>query len=436
MTATFPGATRAAAAVLQVLMLAVPAVAFSQDVDAIIRNGGKATLTGSVATYGGHDKTSLDTTRPTGDSRRTSDGNYGGGSGAVSWLRPTGRVALSATGSTDLRYYTTTGALSGLTGRTTSGSFAAGIPTGRRTTLRLSQSASLSSFFQFDPFSGLALRNPEDLLLPTSDYRVERSRTYTIGTAASLNTQVGRFSRLTFDYGMRYVNFPGELLSYASHSQGMRFERRLKQSLSLNTGYGFDFSTISGANGGQYHRIDLGLGYDARLPFSRNTQFSVSTGGAVVATRSDVTQAVEQVPLVTVTSTLRHPFSRRWTAMMEYRRAPRVVELYRNPTYGDFGVLSLQGSLARRVQLSLSGGIARDKLDAGRGSLASQTRYGSANLSVRATSRLFAYGEYAYFDFETGSALSITVPQRNIRRQAVRGGLYWRLPLFRPIQGQ
>ncbi len=437
------GVGRAAAvASLAVALLTAPEAARAQDADpgaepvaALLRNGGKATVTGSLATYVGRDMTRLETSLPTSDVRRTSDGNYGGASGTVFWARPAGRASVSATGSTDLRYFGSRGALSGLTAKTMSGSFALGVPTGRNTTLRLAQSANVSSFYQFDPFSGFTLRNAEDLLLPTSDYRVDRSRTYNTGTSASLTSQVGRFSRLTFDYAMRYVNFPGELLTYTSHSQGVRFERRVRQSLSFVTGYGFDFSRANETSGGQFHRIDLGLSYNSRLPFSRNTSFSFSSGGALVASRSDVGLQAQQVPLITVSSSLRHQVNRRWAASVEYRRAPRVVELYRNPTYGDFGLVSLQGTPARRLTVSFTGGVSRDRLDAGRGPLASQTLYGSANLSVRATRLLVAYTEYAYYGFETGSGRSIITPQRDIRRQAVRGGIYWRLPLFRPIQG-
>lgn len=444
MTPPSSGIGRAATAawLAVALWLVIPGAASSQEVDpgvepvhALLRNGGKATVTGSLATYGGHDMTRLETTLPTTDIRRTSDGNYGGASGSLFWARPAGRASVSATASTDLRYYGSTGALSGLTAKTTSGSIALGVPTGRNTSLRLSQSANVSSFFQFDPFSGFILRSPDDLLLPTSDYRVDRSRTLTTGTTASLTSQVSRYSLLTFDYAMRYVDFPGELLTYSSHSQGVRFERRVRPSLSFRTGYGYDFSRANDTSGGQFHRIDLGLSYDSRLPFSRNTFFSASSGGALVAARAADGMDVQQVPLVTVSASLRHQVNRRWGAVAEYRRAPRVVELYRNPTYGDFGLVSLQGTPARRLQLSFTAGVSRDKLDAGRGPLASQTVYGSANLSVRASRMLFTYVEYAYYGFETGAGRSLLTPQRNISRKAVRGGIYWRMPLFRPIQG-
>src|SRR5512139_1193669 len=75
-------------------------------VHGLFRNGGKATLIGSLATYGGHDETLLERTAPGGNDRRTSDGNYGGASAALGWSRPLGRAAMTASGNTDLRYYT------------------------------------------------------------------------------------------------------------------------------------------------------------------------------------------------------------------------------------------------------------------------------------------------------------------------------------------
>jgi hypothetical protein len=399
----------------------------------LFRNGGKATLIGSLATYGGHDETLLERTAPGGSDRRTSDGNYGGASAALGWSRPVGRGAMTASGNTDLRYYTRTGTVSDLTASTISAAFGLAVPTGRRTSVRFSQSGDVSSFYQFDPFSGFTLRNPEELLLPTADYRVDRSRTYSSNTTASFESQVGRFSRLTLDHGTRYVRFPGELLSYRSHSQGFRFLRQIRPSLSFTAGYGFEFGRVGTFEGGRYHRIDLGMSYESRLPFSRNTVFSMSSGGAVVALHEEDRDAVTQVPLVTVSATLRHQISRRWATAVEYRRAPRLVELDRDPTYGDTAYVSLSGAPTRRISLGLSGGFAYDRLRAGRGGLASQTLFGSGRFSVRAVRSLYAYSEYALYGFETGSAQSIVDPHRKIRRNAVRAGLNWRVPLFRPI---
>jgi hypothetical protein len=402
-------------------------------VHGLFRTGGKATLIGSLATYGGHDETLIERTAPGGSDRRTSDGNYGGASAALGWSRPIGRGAMTASGNTDLRYYTRTGTVSDLTATTISAAFGVSVPTGQRSSLLFSQSGDVSSFYQFDPFSGFTLRNPEELLLPTADYRVDRSRTYISNTTASFESQVGRFSRLTLEHGTRYVRFPGELLSYRSHSQGFHFVRQIRPSLSFTTGYGFDFGTVGTSDAGRYHRIDLGVSYQSRLPFSRNTLFSMSSGGAVVALHEEDRDAVTQVPLLTVSATLRHQISRRWTAAVEYRRAPRLVELDRDPTYGDTAFVSLSGAPTRRISLRFSGGFAYDRLRAGRGGLASQTLFGSGRFSVRAVRTLYAYSEYALYGFEAGSAQSIVDPHRQIKRNAVRAGLNWRMPLFRPI---
>jgi hypothetical protein len=413
--------------------VAQDAVPEAEPIHAVLRNGGKATLLTSLATYGGHDDTMVE--RRDADARdlRTSDGNYAGASAALLWGRPAGRTLLSAAASTDLRYYSRTGSVSGLTARSGSGSFGLSTPTGRRTTLRVTQSLEVSSFYQFDPFSGLAFTNPDQLLLPTADYRVDRSRTYISNTSASLDSQVGRYSNLTFDHSTRYVKFPGELLTYLAHAQGVRFQRRVRPSWSFNAGYGYDFSSRDDARGGRYHRVDLGLSYGARLPFSRNTFVGVSTGAALVTTRETADASSANVPLLTVSSSLRHQISRRWSTQLAYNRAPHVGELYRDPTYGDTLFASLAGAPARRLQISISSGYSHERLDAGRGKLASQTIFGSASLNVRLTRLLYAYTQYARYHFQTGDAESLVAPHRNIERSSIRAGVNWRLPLFSPI---
>lgn len=404
-------------------VLATPADAQSVR---LLGEGSATAISAAISSSAGHDRSTVRTETPLGVRDRSGIGNSAGASGSASVASTIGRTRITAAGSTDFRYYASLGALSGITGHSSAGSLQFARPLGQRSSFRVLQSFSASSFYQYNPFAGVGVAVENDPTLASADYRLERGRTYSHDLRASADVQTGRYTTLTFDYTMRTAWFPVEELTYRAHGAGGRLTRRLTPGLSLVAGYGYDRGAASeqAADPG-YHRIDLGVSYGAALPFSRRTAVTLTTGAAMNGGPDGDRGFRGSIPRLTAVASLRHPLSRQWSTGLEYRREPQLVDLFRRPTYGDTVAGSLRGSLGRRVGVTVAGGYARSTFDASPVSRVNETIYGSARTSISLGRTIRTYAEYGYYQFDMapgGAALQVS---NRVGRHAARAGLSW-----------
>lgn len=394
----------------------------------------RTTLSGLISPYFGRDLSDRQTA--IGDTRvqRVATGTHGGLTASLMYRRPVSRrFSFDAAGGTDVRYYTQTGALTGLTGYSSHGSVSIGGALGRRGSFRATQTLSASSFYQYNPLSGQAARTLEDFELPTSDYRVDRSRSYHYDVAATLDRRFGRSAVLAFDAGFRMTRLPVELVAFHAQRAGLRLTHQLGRDLTFNWGYSYEIGVSNdGSPAVDLHRLDIGPTFARTLALSRRTRVEASAGAALVSLRSPT--RTRTVPRLVAAVSMRHELGRTWSVAAGYRAEPQIIELYRDPTYAHSAFAVVDGLVSRRVRLTGSAGVVRATLENGRGSLANLTTFGSFRIQVAAARTVAVFTEYALYRFEQGTRSSEIPFVIDANRQALRVGLSVWMPLVSAVQ--
>ena len=416
-------------------LAALPAVAAAQapparperPVRGLFGGEGNTRLLVTLSTFGGWDRSQVSTAALTAP---PVDATYGGGTANLAYNRPVGEWPLGLTGMADGRYYPASGTLEDLISDTYYAGATLGHSLGRRGVLRTNQAFSSSSFYQFNPFGNLNAGSPIDLIVPSSDYRLVRGRTYSYDANLGTDWRVGRRSTLALDYRYRHVSYPTELVQMNLHGGGVRYEHQVARRVTLRLGYGYDRGSAASGEPTGFHRIDSGLAVATPLPFSRRTVFTANSGFAVVEGDDSVNRG-QQVLLIGNVA-LSHQFPGTWTLEGGYSRDPQIVEIYRTPVYTDTAYGALRGRVGSRVSLSLWSGYSNYARDAGLGEVGTESFYVTGNAGFRMVRMLYAYCEYAYYDFDSRATIAAVTAEVQTGRHSVRAGLSWTLPLLLP----
>lgn len=389
----------------------------------------------------------------TSDSQQ--DTSYPDLQGGIRYDRRSRNRSMYVTADTATRHYASFAGLS-----TATHDVAAGFSTslGRRTRLRLDQSASRSPYYLVAVFapqvpaeSAFAAQELADASLaaqalaesappePAIDYAVFRRKTDSMTSALALSHSLGRHTAVTFNYGLgqshtddgnfkaRYVeaSFNHYLGRYAIARAGYTHRLTDRRGLSSSNEAGIVAS----------HDIDLGIDYNRPLSLSRRTTMVITTGSAIVpATDVVVSGAGDRYRMLGMAS-LNHQMGRTWKAALSYGRNLEFVETFTQPLLSDTVALHLGGRFSRRLDLTVSANLSKGSVGFAAddpGNRGYGTYSGSARLRWAISRLATGYGEYVAYGHAFGS--DVQVPQgfgREVKRSEIRVGVTVWAPLIR-----
>jgi hypothetical protein len=412
---------------LVVVMHAVSIQAAAQDRSA---SGGAnaAPLSLSLASYAGHDEAAIEQRVGAANSERVSDGTHAGLTAAIAYRPKFSKMVFNFSAGSDVQRLTGS-RLSGVTGHTSFGDVSLGRSVGRRGSVLVTQRASTSSFYQFNPTTGTAIRSLDDFERPTSDYRLERGQTRHYEVSVMAKRQLGRRAELHADAGYRRSQFPGEEIDHNSRYTNVRLSHPIGRSLVFHWGYGLEYGVSGTTRPSRVHRFDVGPRYAKTITIARRTYINGSVGGALVSV--ETAEGIRTVPRVVGNLAAQRYFRRTWSVAAGWHSEPQMVDLYANPVYTHSAFVALRGAVNRRLALATTGGISRASLDAGRGAMANNTMFGSLRGQISATRTLAVFAEYSYYGFHGATApVSASRFALQARRHSLRTGLSVRIPLL------
>lgn len=292
---------------------------------------------------------------------------------------------------------------------------------GRRTLFEATQSVTEQPF-NLGSLTGLSQRDGSRPL--------DVSRTHG-GLFANRETRHDGAISLTHMLGPR----GSAVLSYAntgSRSRGMRpsgsqllairFDRRVSASAVLHAGYGFGSASFATADAeaGTRHDLDLGIGFDGRLPFSPRTTFAAGTGSTIV------TDGARRRLRLVVDGTLARALGPRWSTRLGYSRPMQFVAGFRQPLLSDAVHLSLDGRVAGGWTVSLLSDAARGSVGFDSGGRRFRSYTGSVRLQKQVARqwRIEVESFASSFRFSGGNGTGSPLPAEMFRR-GIRAGLSW-----------
>lgn len=410
----------------------------------------------SLNGYGGYDTNVIgDQSGPGADPRaETGASSLLGTDAQLQYSRNGHRTNFSTNVGGSYRYFPEKSTLS-----TKSLSAGIGVSTilGRRTTLRLDEGFAYQPYYQLGLFPGLGEADLGAAIPSNLDFVVLRRQSVLTTSTASLEQQLSRRSTLTFDgqfftQTLGAANTPtiptgttgttgttapttsadsGGTENTNGYTAGVHFRRQLGRYVSLRLGdeyrrFVYPSPTRRVLEG---NNIDAGVDYSRSLPFSRHTSFSFRTGSAIVSIDG------RRYGDVTGSASLVHLFNRNWQGSLSYNRDMSFVQTLSQPLFGDSASAQLQGIMARKVLIQISGGYMSGRLGYSRAEQNSstlRTGTGAFTLAYAFNTYLRANVSYTYFSYNfSDNALLPVGLQPSFDRNSVRGGLSLVLPVIR-----
>lgn len=382
----------------------------------------------SLASYAGHDEAGITHRSEGAEAERSSDGTHAGVTAAIALKPVLKNWTFQLSSASDIQRHTGS-RLSGVVGHTSSADMSIGRTVGRRGSITVTQHGSASSFYQFNPTTGTAIRSLDDFERPTSDYRLNRGQSRHYDVAVIAQRQLGRRVGLRADGGYRLSQFPGEGVNYSSRYANVGVSHPIGRNVMFNWGYGLEHGALGGSRPSRVHRFDVGPRYVKTITVARRTQISGSVGGALVSV--EAAGQLRTVPRVVGNLAAQRYFRRTWSVAGGWNSEPQIVDLYANPVYTHSVFVALRGAVNRRIALTATSGGSRASLDAGDGRAANHTVFGSLRSQISVTRTLAAFAQYSYYGFH-GTTEPVVASRFALqaRRHSVRTGLSVRIPLF------
>ncbi len=302
-----------------------------------------------------------------------------------------------------------------------------------RTRVHASENVGFQPTYQLGLFPNFPDESLGAVLPSNLDYAVLKSTSVLSNTNVSLEQQLSRRSSLTLDYEFFDQTFRADsaetgAADLQSQGAGIHFRRQLNRYMGLRLGYEYRHAVYNypARNVVDGHNIDAGVDYARSIGLSRHTTFSFSTGSTIVSFNG------ERFVNVTGNANLSHLFSRNWQGRVVYNRDLSFVASLSQPVFADSATAQLQGILAQRVSMTVSGGWLSGTLGLATQTSRVNTGTGAVSLVWALTDYLGATADYSYYsyDFSNATALPIGLKPR-FDRNSVRGGLTLWLPLLR-----
>ena len=362
----------------------------------------------------------LESSVPVGINSPASSGLESGGlstlfQAASEYARHGPRLDLRGQASTALKYYRDLDRLDPLShNAAVSGRIR--VPNG---TVRLEQGVAYSPsyLYQLFPIESSAIEgaiptNPEYQIVATDSYSYRTTTGLELGSASGTRfSATGNFNR---------TNFSDEAVARSDHASvdaGVNVARRLSRSKLFDIGYRWRATEYAVDKTSTEHRATVGVEYSPALSRTRRAAFRLAVMPSWLAgselVPDIVTGPVEsRVFYVGAEASVSFPFRPSWQVAGRYRRSVENLAIFNEPLLTDAARIELTGLLARRVDLSVSGGYAEAArtFDGSAQRLDSYTGHLQVRYALKRGLALSSEYLYYFYDQGRGAALSTGLP--------------------------
>lgn len=366
------------------------------------------------------------------DSATRASSKYYGGQSQLRYRRQAfQKLHLEATAGASSSLYAD---IDDLVATSANGAFGVNWTVSPRTRLSVSQAIAYSPFYSYSLFPVAGVETPLVPVAPSFDTRVTKNENITLASSATFTRDLS--TRLSFSAGGNYsrVDFRSAALQPDGEHYGgqARLSYAMTRRAKARLGYGYTTGDYGGtrASGLRSHSIDIGIDYARALSFSRQTQFSFSTGSTIY-NDSRYTRY-----LVLGNAQLSHQIGRTWLANATYSRSLQLVNGFSEPFFADAVAADLNGFVGRRVVVRTTTGITWGQLGLSPDdsfNRNSKTSYVTPSVQVAVTEMVALQASYFFYryQFDPGAAALPEGFDSRRSRQGVRLGLTFWVPLVR-----
>jgi hypothetical protein len=300
---------------------------------------------------------------------------------------------------------------------------------GRTGRLVASQGVSHFPYYQLQLIPELLA--PAEVASAAGSIRPDLFLTYQASNRYDTNvslTHGGPKNRFQYDYEVKTTKYESGPRDTRVQWAGASFERPVSRYRTLHLGYTFQYTGDTGAapRGTRVHNISLGGTYERPLSFSRRTTVSFSGGSSMI-------ESPNRRLRVLVDAAIQHEIGRTWMLRGFYNQGVQFAEGLADPFYARTVRTQLVGLLNSRTDFSMDAAYARGELQAIARSNPYTSYQGTARLRYAITRGLAAFAESSLYGYAFNQAAQ---PPPGIApdawRRAVRIGVDWWLPLYRP----
>jgi hypothetical protein len=269
--------------------------------------------------------------------------------------------------------------------------------TGRRSGLRLQETAEYSPYYQIlnfaSPLTGslgaAAAATPDAAALDLSSTRLTSSADY--------GYQLTRNLLFSSTYHLRYTRIGSHVSdateNTAMHDVSARLSRQMGRHLVVYGGYGRRFSTSNLPDPTPLKTQDIMVGFDRQQQFSfaQRTTLDISTGSSIIG--SDGKQRF----ILTGTANFRHDITRDWQLDAMARRGVDYLDGLRDPVIADSAQLYVEGPVAPRMYLLTSAAYTSGTFGIATGASRYETYSIATRFRAALTRMMGVYAEYTKF---------------------------------------
>ena len=316
----------------------------------------------------------------------------------------------------------------------------AGTRVGQRSQVSASGSASNEPFFSLGEYGALAQSG--DTVLPGNDPTLGLSdqRFWTFSSSASFGRRwtARQTSVVTYDYST--TDAPSLVgFDSSTHSASLSHNWQFNRAAGLLGGYSFERSAVeTGAAPMTSHTFDVGVDYSRRLSRTRNITFTGRFGASYIEAIPVADQERGDYWAPSAEGSVHVDIGRSWAAGASYWRSATVLDRIAVRTfYSDALNVGTGGSLGRRVDATVSAGLARGDAGGQGGEAHYWSRTATTQLRVALARCCATFVSYSYYDYELRDfTLQQDVPPQSTQNTVRVGFSFW-MPIIggNPRQG-
>jgi hypothetical protein len=308
----------------------------------------------------------------------------------------------------------------------------------QKTSLLMNQSAAYSPSYLYGLFPGDETVEPGDEVPAAPEYAVQTRETYFYNAAIALSHSFTRRNRLSLSGDFNYTDYLHERDTQRDmRVAGFRgeFSRNVKRNTVLTLAYRFRNGDVGiGFEPTTEHGADIGLDHSRPLSATRRAFFGVRLGTSTMEVPLSVFSAVAVEPgrryFIDGQVSAGYQFARGWQTRAMYRRAMEYIPTLTEPVFTDGVSANLDGLIARRVDLTITGGYSTGASAFTRDTSALKTYSGDARIRYALNRTMAAYVQYLYYFYEFGGSAHLAPGMASrLERNAVRAGFMVWLPV-------
>jgi hypothetical protein len=408
------------------------------------RNETTQTLVFSSSFMGGYDQNQVPPNSPQGDDVNFRQSSYTGSADAtLTFSRANERRSLNVSGHGNATRYGDVGGESGpVVGANVTANFQTRF--GAKTSVLVSHTTSRTPFMSMGLFT-----NP--LSAPSIAYDADGNplngliNGYLLSTASSAGLTQSLTRRTSA--GLRYTYHTSrhegsDVLENENHSAALDVSQRITRNMDVRTSYRVAVRA-AGQTGLQYDDLQHSFNvlFSLLQPLTRTRALNIAVGGG--ADMIDVDTTADRYWRPTYLARIGTDIARSWTASASYTQTQNLLlsPLSAPDSYSTHSaVVSAGGNLIGPTSLLLQGGLTRGEVPASRSITGTSGEFvamtAGAQLLFPLVRSLSGVISANYFTSELSGAAGLGSPTGTYRRNSVRAGLRWAMPLYDSSRGR